>query len=176
MKMTRYLDMLEILIRWTVVFLLVIMVAAIGSQVFARYIFHQSLYWTEELGRHVMIWMVFLASVLCVRRGLHLSITLLQQRLKPEKQLVMQIIGSAVLAFFFYMMVAHGWTLAQKTMVQRSSAIHYPMGFVYAALPVSGLLMFIVNLEIMIKTGLELFGMRKGEEKKLCVAPGGERE
>jgi TRAP-type C4-dicarboxylate transport system permease small subunit len=176
MKMTRYLDMLEIMIRWTVVFLLVIMVAAIGSQVFARYIFHQSLYWTEELGRHVMIWMLFLASVLCVRRGLHLSITLLQQRLKPEKQLVLQIIGSVILAFFFYMMVVHGWTLAQKTMVQRSSAIHYPMGFVYAALPVSGLLMFIVNIEIIVKTGLELFGMRKREERKLPCAPGGELE
>ena len=171
MKMTRYLDMLEVTIRWTVVFLLIIMVAAIGSQVFARYIFHQSLYWTEELGRHVMIWMIFLASVLCVRRGLHLSITLLQQRLKPEKQLALQIIGSVVLAVFFYWMAVHGGTLAQKTMVQRSSAIHYPMGLVYAALPVSGLLMFIVNLEIMVKTGLELFGLRKREEKTLT--PGG---
>ena len=176
MKMTRYLDMLEIMIRWTVVFLLVIMVAAIGSQVFARYIVHQSLYWTEELGRHVMIWMIFLASVLCVRRGLHLSITLMKERLKPERQAVLQIMGSVILAFFFYMMVVHGWTLAQKTMVQRSSAMHYPMGFVYAALPVSGLLMFIVNIEIIVKTGLELFGMRKGEEKKLRVAPGSERE
>lgn len=163
--------MLEIMIRWTVVFLLVIMVLAIGSQVFARYMFHQSLYWTEELGRHVMVWMIFLASVLCVRRGLHLSITLLQQRLKPEKQLVMQIIGSIVLAFFFCWMVAHGWTLTEKTMVQRSSAIHYPMGLVYAALPVSGLLMFIATVEVMVKTGVKLLEMRKGREKKLT--PGG---
>ena len=81
-----------------------------------------------------------------------------------------------MLAFFFYLMVVHGWTLAQKTMVQRSSAIHYPMGFVYAALPVSGLLMFIMNFEIIVKTCLELFGMRKGEERKLHCAPGGERE
>jgi TRAP-type C4-dicarboxylate transport system permease small subunit len=176
MKMTRYVDMLEIMIRWTVVFLLVIMVAAIGSQVFARYIFHQSLYWTEELGRHVMIWMIFLASVLCVRRGLHLSITLLQQRLKPEKQLALQIMGSVILAFFFYWMVVHGWTLAQKTMVQRSSAIHYPMGLVYAALPVSGLLMFIVNIEIIVKTSLELFRVRKCPEKKLRIMPGGKLE
>jgi TRAP-type transport system small permease protein len=172
--MTRFLDMLEIIIRWTVVFLLVIMVVAIGSQVFARYIFQQSLYWTEELGRHVMIWMIFLASVLCVRRGLHLSITLLQQKLKPEKQLVMQIIGSVVLAFFFSWMVVHGWTLTQKTMVQRSSAIHYPMGLVYAALPVSGLLMFIATVEIMVKTGFELFRIRKSQENKL--PPGGNQQ
>ena len=92
--MTRYMDMLETMIRWTVVLLLAVMVAAIGSQVFARYLFHQSLYWTEELGRHVMVWMIFLASVLCVRRGHHLSITLLKERLKPDKQALMQLVGA----------------------------------------------------------------------------------
>ena len=174
--MTRTMDMLETVIRWTVVVLLAVMVAAIGSQVFARYLFHESLYWTEELGRHVMVWMIFLASVLCVRRGHHLSITLLKERLKPDKQALMQLVGAIILAYFFYMMVVHGWTLTQKTMVQRSSAIHYPMGYVYAALPVSGLLMFIVNLEVMVKAGLEFFGKRKAEDKKLCAVPGGEQE
>jgi len=172
--MTRSMDMLEATIRWTVVLLLAVMVAAIGSQVFARYLFHQSLYWTEELGRHVMVWMIFLASVICVRRGHHLSITLLKERLKPEKQALMQLIGAIILAYFFYMMIVHGWTLTQKTMVQRSSAIHYPMGYVYAALPVSGLLMFIVNLEVMIKAGLEVFGKRKGEAIASHVETGGE--
>jgi TRAP-type C4-dicarboxylate transport system permease small subunit len=167
-------DMLEALIRWTVVGLLAVMVVAIGSQVFARYIFHQSLYWTEELGRHVMVWMIFLASVICVRRGSHLSITLLKERVKPDKQALMQLVGSIVLAYFFYMMVVHGWSLAQKTMVQRSSALHYPMGYVYASLPVSGLLMFIVNLEVMIKAGLEFFGKRKGDAVAQNAGTGGE--
>ena len=40
--MTRCMDMLETAIGWTVVLLLAVMVAAIGSQVFARYLFHQS--------------------------------------------------------------------------------------------------------------------------------------
>ncbi len=86
----------------------------------------------------------------------------------------MQLVGAIILAYFFYMMVVHGWTLTQKTMVQRSSAIHYPMGYVYAALPVSGLLMFIVNLEVMIKSGLEFFGQRKGEAIAPRVETGGE--
>jgi TRAP-type C4-dicarboxylate transport system permease small subunit len=167
-------DMLESMIRWTVVSLLAVMVVAIGSQVFARYIFHQSLYWTEEVARHVMIWMIFLASVVCVRRGFHLSITLLKERLRPDKQALMQLIGAIILAYFFYMMVVHGWTLTQKTMVQRSSALHYPMAYVYASLPVSGLLMFIVNIEVMIKAGLEFFGQRKGEAIAPHVVTGGE--
>ena len=172
--MTRTMDGLEALIRWTVVGLLAVMVIAIGSQVFARYLFHQSLYWTEELGRHVMVWMIFLASVICVRRGSHLSITLLKERVTPHKQALMTLAASAILAYFFYMMVVHGWTLTQKTMVQRSSALHYPMGYVYASLPVSGLLMFIVNLEVMIKGGLEFFGKREGEAIAQHAGTGGE--
>ncbi len=172
--MTRCMDMLEAAIRWTVVALLAVMVAAIGSQVFARYLFHQSLYWTEELGRHVMVWMIFLASVICVRRGFHLSITLLKDRLSPRRQALMQMLGAAVLAYFFYMMVVHGWSLTQKTMMQRSSALHYPMGWVYASLPVSGLLMFIVNLEVLVKSGLEFFGHKKGDAAAQPAGTGGE--
>ncbi len=172
--MTRCMDTLEAAIRWTVVALLAVMVAAIGSQVFARYLFHQSLYWTEELGRHVMVWMIFLASVICVRRGFHLSITLLRERVSPRRQALMQMLGAAVLAYFFYMMVVHGWSLTQKTMMQRSSALHYPMGWVYASLPVSGLLMFIVNLEVMVKAGLEFFGKRSGEAAAESAGTGGE--
>lgn len=172
--MTRAMDWLEALIRWTVVLMLAVMVASIGSQVFARYLFHQSLYWTEELGRHVMVWMIFLASVICVRRGHHLSITLLKERVKPHKQALMQLVGAVILAYFFYMMVVHGWSLTQKTMVQRSSALHYPMGYVYAALPVSGLLMFIVNLEVLIRSGLEFFAKRSGEAIGQPAETGGE--
>jgi TRAP-type C4-dicarboxylate transport system permease small subunit len=99
---------------------------------------------------------------------------LLKERLKPEKQALMQLVGAIILAYFFYMMVVHGWTLTQKTMVQRSSALHYPMGYVYASLPVSGLLMFIVNIEVMIKAGFEFFGKRNGEATASHVETGGE--
>ena len=151
MKLTRCMDGLETAIRWTVVILLLVMVGAIGSQVVARYVFNQALYWTEELGRHVMIWMVFLASVLCLRRGYHLSITLLTQRLGPRVQAALQIVATLAMGVFFALMVLKGWTLAQKTLVQRASALHYPMGWVYASLPASGFLMFLVNLELLAK-------------------------
>lgn len=156
MKLTRCMDGLETAIRWTVVALLLVMVGAIGSQVVARYVFNQALYWTEELGRHLMVWMVFLASALCLRKGYHLSITLLAQRLSPRGQALLQLVASLAMALFFALMVFYGWSLAQKTMVQRASALHYPMGWVYASLPVSGLLMFLVNLELLAKSGAAL--------------------
>ena len=120
-----------------------------------------------------MVWMVFLACVLCLRKGYHLSITLVEERLKPENRVILKILAGVILAFFFYWMFVHGWTLTQKTMVQRSSAIHYPMGYVYAALPVSGLLMFIMNIELIIKSVHELLQIRRKKRDSASLCPEG---
>lgn len=143
----RLFDRLENGLCGLLVALLAAMTALIGAQVFARYLFNHPLYWTEELGRHLMIWMVFMASVVCLRRGFHLNISFLEQRLRGRARMVLGLVMALLLGYFFYLMVTHGWDLTRKTMGQRSSALHYPMGLVYAAMPLSGLLMLLVDLE-----------------------------
>lgn len=148
--MKRVFDKIEIGLCVFAVTCLVVMTVLIGAQVFARYLFNHPLYWTEELGRHVMIWMVFMASCVCLRRGFHLNISFLEQRLNPRARMILGLVMAVLLGYFFYLMMIHGWALTQKTMGQRSSALHYPMGLVYAALPISGLLMTMFNIEKMI--------------------------
>lgn len=147
--MQRFFDRMEASIIWIAIALLALMVILIGSQVCARYILNQAFYWTEELGRHVMIWMVMLAAAVCLRRGFHLNINLLEQRLSGRGRAALRFLVGLVLSGFFYLMISEGWSLAVKTMVQRSSALHYPMGLVYASLPICGVLMFVFNIEQM---------------------------
>jgi TRAP-type transport system small permease protein len=144
---TRALDALEYLLSGIVIALLAAMVILIGSQVAARYLVGMPLYWSEELARHLMIWLFFLGAVIALRRGAHLSIDLLPESLPPPAALVMRGLVLVILGTFLAMMTWFGWDLAQRTMVQRASALHYPMGYVYAALPVSGFLMLLVTLE-----------------------------
>lgn len=148
--MKRVFDKIEIGLCAFAVICLITMTALIGAQVFARYLFNHPLYWTEELGRHVMVWMIFMTSCICLRRGSHLNISFLEQRLSPRARMVLGLVMTVILGYFFYMMMIHGWSLTQKTMGQRSSALHYPMGLVYVALPISGLLMMLFNIEKMI--------------------------
>lgn len=156
--MKKLFDRLEIGLCALMVILLAGMTVLIGSQVFARYLLNQPLYWTEELGRHFMIWMVFMASAVCLRRGYHLNINFLETRIKPKARMILGLVMAVLLGYFFYLMIIHGWSLTQKTMGQRSSALHYPMGLVYAAMPISGLLMFLINLE---KAVISLVDYRK---------------
>jgi TRAP-type transport system small permease protein len=157
--MRRAFDLLDAAISRCAIVLLAVMVILIGSQVFARYVLNQALYWTEELGRHVMIWMVFLAAAVCLRRGFHLSITILAQRLSDTGRTVLRLLVGLTLAGFFMLMISEGYTLAAKTMVQRSSALHYPMGLVYASLPVCGVFLFLFNLEQLVGA-VRSFGRR----------------
>lgn len=145
--MTRTLDWLERILMFGLVLVLVLMVVFIGSQVFTRYVFGQPLDWTEEVSRHLMIWLVFVGGALVYRRGAHISIDLLPNRLPPAGRALVQLLAAIILGYFFYLMTVHGWQLVERTMNQRSSALRYPMGYAYAALPVSGAMMFVFNLE-----------------------------
>lgn len=133
------------------------MVVTTASQVASRYLLNISLVWTEELGRHLMIWMVFLASTVIYRRGQHIKIDLLGERLPRRARLLLGLLVTLVLAYFFYLMVQYGWELTTRTMNQRSSAMRYPMGYAYASLPVGGVLLLLYSLESAVRQAVEIF-------------------
>jgi TRAP-type transport system small permease protein len=65
--------------------LLVAMVFTTGAQVVSRYVLNLPLVWTEETGRHLMIWMVFLSSTVVYRRRQHIAIDLIGNRLRTAR-------------------------------------------------------------------------------------------
>lgn len=129
------------------VLLLGAMVITTGLQVISRYVFKTPLVWTEETGRHLMVWMVFLGTSVIYRRGQHISIDLLADALRPRGKAILGLITALVSAVFFFIILTNGWELLGRTMVQKSSALRYPMAYAYAALPVSGALMLVYSLE-----------------------------
>jgi hypothetical protein len=79
---------MTILERTTLAITLVLLCAMVfttGAQVASRYVLDLPLIWTEETGRHLMIWMVFLASTVIYRRGQHIAIDLFGARLGPPR-------------------------------------------------------------------------------------------
>lgn len=164
--MLRAFNWLERGIAVTTVILLLLMVGLIGSQVGARYILNRPLPWTEELGRHLMVWMVFLGSAIAYRRNYHLGIDFVRDKLPPAGQHIFKVVSLLILGLFFFLMVQHGWQLSQRTMVQRSSALGYPIGYIYASLPISGALLFIFNFEHAVRLALGLYTKRLDETEK----------
>ncbi len=124
------------------VLLLVVMLLSVGLQIIMRYGFNAPLVWSEELARFTMVWLALLASAIVMRRGQHIAMTGILPIPEKFSHLVR---GIVVLASVLVLsvLVIHGWELAERTMRQRSSGLGLPMGYMYAAIPVSCFLMII---------------------------------
>ncbi|MFD2215615.1 TRAP transporter small permease [Metabacillus endolithicus] len=119
--------------------LFLLMVAVASWQVLSRFILKNPSTFTEELLRYSLIWLAMLAAAYVVGKNEHIAITFLRDRLIEESRIKLDIlIQSIFLLFSAIIMVYGGAKAASLTMAQISPALHVPMGFVYLALPVSG--------------------------------------
>ena len=104
-------------------------------QVIARYVFQNSLTWSEELARYLFVWLVYFSVSFTARRQKHIridaAINLYPKKLRPYVEILSEVI---VLAFSIFIAVT-GVTVFHKIAWsgQMSPAIGLPMQIVYAA-------------------------------------------
>lgn len=104
-------------------------------QVIMRYVFENSLTWSEELARYLFVWLVYFSVSFTARRQKHIridaAINLYPKKMRPYIEILSEII---VLAFSIFIAVT-GVTVYHKITWsgQMSPAIGLPMQIVYAA-------------------------------------------
>ena len=125
-----------------VILMLVATVVAI-VQVVARYVFNNSLYWSEELILYSLITMSFIAASMGVRYAAHISVEMLYAFAGPKLTRVLKYVA-AILGFIFAAtLVYYGVRLFINTsnMGQLSPAMQIPVAYIYLAIPVAGAFM-----------------------------------
>jgi C4-dicarboxylate transporter DctQ subunit len=115
------------------------------AQVVARYVFNNSLSWSEELALILLTWMVFIAAGVAVQQKLHIGVDLLTSRLGERWQRILGIFSDLLVGVFVIFLIYYGAQITANAMVQTTPAMGLPMGYVYAAVPVGGAVM-LVNL------------------------------
>lgn len=123
--------------------LMALAVVNVTWQVVARYLLGQPSSFTDELARFVLIWIGLLGAAHGVGRRVHLSMSLVATRVTGVRREWLGVaIDLTVAAFAVTVLVVGGSRLVWLTLElgQDSAALGLPLGFVYLALPVSGLL------------------------------------
>jgi TRAP-type C4-dicarboxylate transport system permease small subunit len=137
------------IIEFVLVAIFALLVLDVLWQVFGRYVLKQSFSFTEEFARFALIWLSILGAAYLNGKREHLSMDFLLQKLKPEKlSKRMQIIEILMFVFAFVVMVIGGGNLVYTTLYlgQVSAAMHVSLGYVYAIIPVSGLLIMFYSI------------------------------
>ena len=83
-----------------IVVLFAVLTVAVFIQVVARYVFNQPPTWTEELARFCQVWIVLLASSVCVRKGTHLAVDYLGPALAPRARRAVALFTGALVALY----------------------------------------------------------------------------
>lgn len=136
--MRKFIDGYYRLLSWLLVVSVGILIIPVSLQIFSRYTsLIPSYIWTEEMARFFFIWMIMLGAMIGIRDSSHFDIDLwpeLRPRANAALKLVAQL-GILVMALVF---VWYGIKFLQFGWNQTSELADLPMGFIFAAWPLSG--------------------------------------
>ncbi|WJJ97696.1 TRAP transporter small permease [Algibacter luteus] len=121
-----------------------LLVIDVLGQVFSRYILNTSFAFTEELARFSLIWLSILGAAYLSAKRQHLSMDFLYQKFSDKnKKRALVFIEICIFLFALIVMVIGGFNLVYTTLhlEQLSGTLRIPLGYIYAILPISGLLM-----------------------------------
>ena len=148
--MTIFFSKLERVLAYFVGFLMALMVVDVTWQVITRFIMSQPSSYTEELARFLLVWISLLGAAYAYRTRAHLGLDILVTQFNVSVQKWIALFIEVVCLFFAVVILLYGGlklVMLTLELNQTSAALQVKMGYVYCALPISGVLIALFSLE-----------------------------
>lgn len=101
------------------------------AQFFSRYVLNDSIAWTEEIARYLLMVIAFLGASLAARKGTHIALEIVPNMLPREARRWMWLMLGLVTILFFALSAWLCWSIAEAMMYQPMVVIDFPLGWVY---------------------------------------------
>ena len=120
------------------------------AQVILRYVLRTPLGWTDEVAIFGFIWLCFLGAAVAEKRGRHFRVTVLVDRMKPKARLVVDIILHIILFAILYRFFFESIRFFEQGRAGISTILQIPLSYIYLAVPVSVVLLFLNRIKVFI--------------------------
>lgn len=135
--------------------LLGFLVILVTWQVFTRFVLDDPSVISEELAKIVFVWLVLFGSAYVFGERGHMAIEFLKDKLPLKVKSIVEIfIEVVVFGFSAFVLVWGGIIATEMTLSQQSAALKVPVGYLYSALPISGVIVLfycLYNIVVIIK-------------------------
>jgi len=121
-------------------------------QVAFRYVLNSPLTWTEELARILYIWACYLGAPVALRRGNHVTIVFVLERLPRALSRVLTLGIQVISLAFFLLLAILGAILASRSHTIEAITLPIPWSVIYLAAPLSAGVMVLQTIETGWKT------------------------
>ncbi|WP_420548756.1 TRAP transporter small permease [Curvivirga sp.] len=114
--------------------------------------------WSLEVTAFLLLWLTFLGCAAAIARGAHMRVTEIVNYLVAEKlKLPLEVVINLIIAALLLTMIYHGYNISAHTWAQKTTVLYWPVGFLYASLPVGMTLTLIFhfyNIRLDLRDGL----------------------
>ena len=120
--------------------------ALLLAGIVARYVFHSSLVWSDELASVLFLWLAMLGAVVAFRRAEHMRMTALVAMAPAPLRGLLEALAVAAPILFLLLLLHPAYDYAVEESFITTPAMEIPGSWRAAALPVGVLLMLVVAL------------------------------
>ncbi len=142
--------------EWTLFITVFVALIALFVNVVLRYGFNYSLAWSEELVREVIIYTTFIGCSAAVKNRSMIKIDASVQLL-PKLKMPLTYFSNFVTMVFAILMIYYGWLMValQYRTHQKTIIMEIPLVFLYAILPLMGMMMLIRAIQVIYQDIME---------------------
>jgi TRAP-type C4-dicarboxylate transport system permease small subunit len=152
--MTAVKNMLDRVLAGCCVVLFAALVLDVGWQVFARQVLDAPSGWSEELAKYLFIWLGLLGGAWVFGERGHVAADLAVQRMPERVQRVMAVLVQlCTLTFAVLVLIWGGYQVVHLTWDQTLAGLPGKVGWMYLALPISGVITAFYNVYHVIYIG-----------------------
>ncbi|QGH36185.1 TRAP transporter small permease subunit [Gracilibacillus salitolerans] len=146
--------------EWILVTLLTVSLTSITLQICMRFIFDNSLAWSEELARYCFVWLIYIGIAYGVKRSRHICLDIVYDLVPVSVKKIMLIASYILVGLFAVVVIYYSYFMIEQIMNfgQKSAAMRINMVYVYLSVPVGmalTLLRVIQNITHVIKEDIE---------------------
>lgn len=127
------------------------MALIVAAQVFFRYALNQSLFWSEELARYLLVWLTFLGASVAYYRQAHPGVDVLYAKMPDMIRKSSAVFIHLASIALFSVMIFYGCKFAYFVRLQISPALYLPKWMIVSIIPLSGLILILHGITFLFK-------------------------
>ncbi|PQV52853.1 TRAP-type C4-dicarboxylate transport system permease small subunit [Defluviimonas denitrificans] len=136
----------------------------VSAGVFWRYVLNNSLSWSDELAKFLMVWLVFVGAPIAMRMGDHVSIDMFPDLFPPRGRAVLMAILLAIVIWFCVVLGYYSLLFAWNGWKQVAISIgRVPLFWIFVSVPVGMALILLVALQQFLEQIQEFLAPGTGE-------------
>ena len=140
----------------------------VSTSIFFRYVLNNSITWSEEIAKYLMVWMVFVGAPVAMVQSRHIAIEIFPNLFRPRIRALIFLIVNLLIVLTMAFWTYRGFTYTVGGMSQvMSSFDKIPLGVVFASIPFGSCIMMIISFQISLNQILVIIDPEKYEDRKI---------